>query len=202
MVTATTERAAADPQIDGAGQLYLTCTLAGGRYLVAAGVVREIEEASGVTPIPATPAWLRGVMNLRGTIIAVADLAAFLGLAADGTGDEALICTTGEPTGAGGEDQFIALAVDAVSTIRSLRTDELLPLPERERVGVDRYLAGLYRTPSHDGVAGELLGVLDVALLLAALLGALDGAPTEYSRPLAPAHRSIVAARTIDHDGK
>jgi len=140
--------------------------------------VREVEEVSGVTPIPAAPPWLRGVMNLRGMIIAVADLAAFLGMASTGTGDEALICITGEPTGAGGEDQFIALTVDAVSTIRSLGADELLPLTERDRVGIDRYLAGLYRTPARDGVAGELLGVLDLEVLLGALLGALDSALT------------------------
>jgi len=178
MVTATTERATPVPQASGTGRLYLTCTLAGGRYLVAAGVVREVEEVTSVTPIPAAPPWLRGVMNLRGTIIAVADLAAFLGLPSTGTGDEALICITGEPTGVGGEDQFIALAVDAVSTIRSLREGELLPLPEHDHVGIDRYLAGLYRTPARDGAAGELLGVLDVEVLLAALLGALDSALT------------------------
>ncbi len=178
MVTATTERATPAPQTGSAGRLYLTCTLAGRRYLAAAGVVREVEEVSGVTPIPAAPPWLRGVMNLRGTIIAVADLAAFLGMASTGTGDEALICITGEPTGAGGEDQFIALTVDAVSTIRSLGVDELLPLTERDRVGIDRYLAGLYRTPARDGVAGELLGVLDLEVLLGALLGALDSALT------------------------
>ena len=178
MVTATNERATPTPQATGEGRLYLTCTLAGERYLVAAGVVREVEEVTSVTPIPAAPAWLRGVMNLRGTIVAVADLAAFLGLESTGTGDEALICITGEPTGVGGEEQFIALAVDAVSTIRSLREGELLPLPERDRVGIDRYLAGLYRTPTREGNSGELLGVLDVEVLLVTLLGALDSALT------------------------
>lgn len=174
MVTATTAHATPAPPSGRAGQLYLTCTLAGERYLVAAGVVREVEEVSGVTPIPAAPSWLRGVMNLRGTIVAVADLATFLGLEAAGTGEEALICITGESTGTGGEDQFIALTVDAVSTIRALGADELLPLPERDQAGIDRYLAGLYRTPARDGVAGELLGVLDLEVLLGALLGALD----------------------------
>jgi purine-binding chemotaxis protein CheW len=176
MVAATPERATAAPQTGSAGRLYLTCTLAGGRYLVAAGVVREVEEVSGVTPIPAAPSWLRGVMNLRGTIVAVADLATFLGMESTGTGAEALICVTGEPTGASGEDQFIALAVEAVSTIRSLGTDELLPLTGHDRVGIDRYLAGLYRTPARDGAAGELLGVLDLEALLTALLGSLDSA--------------------------
>jgi len=178
MVTATTARATVTPQAGSAGRLYLTCTLAGARYLVAAGVVREVEEVRGVTPIPTAPLWLRGVMNLRGTILAVADLAAFLGLESTGTADEALICVAGEPTGTGGEDQFIALAIDAVSTIRSLGADELLPLPERDRVGIDRYLAGLYRAPARDGGAGELLGVIDLEVLLGALLDALDSALT------------------------
>lgn len=157
------------------GRLYLTCTLGGGRYLAPAGVVREVEEVGRVTPLPTTPVWLRGVMNLRGTIIAVADLAMFLGLdAAVAPAAEVLICATGAPTAGGGEDQFIALAVDAVSTIRSLRAGELLPVPEHDHSGAERYLAGLYRTPARDGVAGELLGVLDLERLLAALMAATN----------------------------
>ncbi len=156
----------------GAGQLYLTCMLAGARYLVPASAVREVEEVGAITPMPATPPWLRGVMNLRGTIVGVVDLAHFLGLVADQSlGTEALICA---PKGAGGDgddDLLIALAVEAVSNIRTLAVADVLPLPEQSQSGaITAYLIGLYRAPAGVNRGEELLGVLDLDALLHAVV--------------------------------
>ncbi len=157
---------------EGAGQLYLTCVLAGARYLVPASAVREVEEVGAITPMPATPSWLRGVMNLRGTIVGVVDLAHFLGLAADQSlATEALVCA---PRGAGREgddDLLIALAVEAVSNIRTLAATDILPLPEQPQSGaIAAYLIGLYRAPAGVNRGEELLGVLDLEALLHALV--------------------------------
>lgn len=163
----------------GAGQLYLTCVLVGARYLVPASAVREVEEVGAITPVPATPPWLRGVMNLRGTIVGVVELAQLLGLAPEQgeltPGTEALLCA---PRGEGrdGEDELlIALAVEAVSNIRTLAAGELLPLPEQPSSGaLAPYLIGLYRAPAGANRGDELLGVLDLEALLRTL--AIDGA--------------------------
>ena len=143
----------------GERQLYLTCTMGGSTFLVSEDAIREVEEVGTVTPVPNTPSWLRGVMNLRGDIIGVIDLAHVLGLTHEGTtGSEALIYTAGELT--------IALAVDTVSAMRSLTSVEILPLPEQfeggqgEAVGS---LVGLYRAPE------GLIGVLDLERLVRAL---------------------------------
>jgi purine-binding chemotaxis protein CheW len=154
-------------------RLYLTCTMAGMSYLVPTGVVREVEEVGAVTPVPATPQWLRGVMNLRGTIIAVVDLAHFLGLtAAPGNSAEALICALDD-------ELTLALAVDTVSTIRTLAQTEILPLPEQAaaetRDPVFQYLTGLYRVTPGD--ADGLLGVLDLTGLLRTLIAERLGVP-------------------------
>lgn len=149
-----------------APRLYLTCTMAGMSYLVPTSAVREVEEVGAITPVPATPRWLRGVMNLRGAIVAVVDLALFLGLTAmPGAGTEALICTLDD-------DLTLALAVDTVSTIRTLTQAEILPLPEQAtgetRDPVFHYLTGLYRVASGD--AAGLLGVLNLTSLLHTLV--------------------------------
>jgi len=154
-------------------RLYLTCTMAGMSYLVPTGVVREVEEVGAVTPVPATPQWLRGVMNLRGTIIAVVDLAHFLGLTAvPGNSAEALICALDD-------ELTLALAVDTVSTIRTLAQTEILPLPEQAaaetRDPVFQYLTGLYRVTPGD--ADGLLGVLDLTGLLRTLIAERLGVP-------------------------
>jgi chemotaxis signal transduction protein len=136
-------------------RLYLTCTMAGMSYLVPTGVVREVEEVGAVTPVPATPQWLRGVMNLRGTISA-----------------EALICALDD-------ELTLALAVDTVSTIRTLAQTEILPLPEQAaaetRDPVFQYLTGLYRVTPGD--ADGLLGVLDLTGLLRTLIAERLGVP-------------------------
>lgn len=156
----------------GTGQLYLTCMLAGARYLVPASAVREVEEVGAITPMPATPPWLRGVMNLRGTIVGVVDLAQFLGLVADQSlSTEALVCSSRGAGREGDDDMLIALAVEAVSNIRTLASADILPLPEQPQSGaIAAYLSGLYRAPAGVNRGEELLGVLDLDALLHALV--------------------------------
>jgi len=81
MVTTASPRNERQAPVQEADRLYLTCALAGKRYLLPTRMVREVEEIGAITPVPATPTWLRGVMNLRGTIVPVIDLAHFLDLA-------------------------------------------------------------------------------------------------------------------------
>jgi len=144
------------PASDGARQIYLTCAMHGASYLVPMAAIREVEEVGGLTPVPNTPPWLRGVMNLRGTIVPVVDVARFLGFTEElSRGAEALIC--------GDDDAPLALLVDAVGTIRPATGAEIAPVPEHVEGMLARYLTGLYRAP--DG----LLGVLDFRQLLRAL---------------------------------
>lgn len=164
-----------------AERLHLTCTLAGQRYLLTAGAVREVEEIGAITPVPATSPWLRGVMNLRGTIIAVVDLAHFLGLSADVVnGNEALICAPGTGERGAEDDLLLAIAVESVSTIRMLDTTEILPLPERGGGESAPYLRGYFRAAAPGGATAELLGVLDLDAVLRALLQAQQEGEQPY----------------------
>jgi purine-binding chemotaxis protein CheW len=56
------------------GSQYLTFRLAEEEYGVEILKVQEIKGYSAITPIPNTPPYLKGVMNLRGTIVPVVDL--------------------------------------------------------------------------------------------------------------------------------
>ena len=171
---------AAGVEVDDAAprRLYLTCVVGGETYLVPAGSIREVEEVRAVTPVPNTPAWLLGVMNLRGSIVGVADLARFLGLAGPGPqprpAPAGSASTTAEALVCGQDEATVALAVEAVSAIRPLADAEILPLPALHGEGqgaaahtATRYLAGLYRE------AGDaaLVGVLDLDRVLRALEG-------------------------------
>lgn len=59
---------------------YLSFTLAGVEYGVGILKVREILQFEAITRVPSTPRSVRGVINLRGAVVPVLDLAAKLGL--------------------------------------------------------------------------------------------------------------------------
>src|SRR5713226_2871753 len=61
---------------------YLTFFLAGEEYAITILQVTDIIECGVVTRVPGTPPWIRGVHNLRGTVVPVIDLAIKFGLPA------------------------------------------------------------------------------------------------------------------------
>lgn len=61
------------------GRRLLRFRAAGEMYACDLGVVREIVRVRPVTRLPGTPAWVMGIMNLRGTLLTVVDLSARLG---------------------------------------------------------------------------------------------------------------------------
>lgn len=60
----------------------LTFDLGHERYGIDVSCVRSVRPAPAITPIPNTPVFYRGVVNLRGKIITVLDLRAFFGMEA------------------------------------------------------------------------------------------------------------------------
>lgn len=59
---------------------YLSFFIAGEEYAVGILRVREIIEYESVTRVPGAPEWIRGVTNLRGSVLPVVDLAMKFGL--------------------------------------------------------------------------------------------------------------------------
>lgn len=61
-------------------QQYLTFFLADEEYAVSIRRVKEIIEYTAITKVPKVPLWIRGVINLRGNVVPVVDLAVRFGL--------------------------------------------------------------------------------------------------------------------------
>jgi purine-binding chemotaxis protein CheW len=106
------------------GGQYLTFRLGDEEYGVEILKVQEIKGYSAITPIPNTPAYLKGVMNLRGTIVPVVDLRAKFGMAqADYTPFTVIIVVTVGP-------KVMGLVVDAVSDVLDIRSASIDRPPE------------------------------------------------------------------------
>jgi purine-binding chemotaxis protein CheW len=129
------------------GSQYLTFSLGREEYGVDILKVQEIKGYSAITPIPNTPPYVKGVMNLRGTIIPVVDLRSKLGMAAAEYTPFTVIVVVkvGSKT--------MGLVVDAVSDVLNIPGTSLQPAPDFGAQVDAAFISGLAR-------AGDKLVVL------------------------------------------
>jgi purine-binding chemotaxis protein CheW len=122
-------------------QQYLTFLLAGEEYALTIAKVKEIIEYVTITIVPKTPSWIRGVINLRGAVVPVVDLAVKFGMEARPvTKTTCIVILEGCF-----EDQSTPVGVitDSVSQVIGLSRDEVRDPPSfGTRVRVD-YLLGV-----------------------------------------------------------
>lgn len=102
---------------------YLTFITAGEEYAIAIVKVREIIEFEAVTTVPNTPVWIRGVTNLRGSVVAVVDLATKFGLPASRISKFSCIIIT--EVMFHGESLIMGVLADSVSQVIDLTDDEI-----------------------------------------------------------------------------
>ena len=67
-------------QEEAVQQQYLTFFLVDEEYAVGIQRVKEIIEYTAITKVPKVPMWIRGVINLRGNVVPVVDLAVRFGM--------------------------------------------------------------------------------------------------------------------------
>lgn len=119
---------------------YLTFHLSGGEYGVSLVRVREIIEYQEPTAVPHAPRVVRGLINLRGAVLPVVDLAVKLGLAARPITRKTCIVVVE----LGGRDRDVmGIAADAVSRVLELEDGEIQPAPDFGLPVRPDYLRGL-----------------------------------------------------------
>lgn len=107
---------------------YLTFTLAGEEYAVTILKVREIVRYDPtLTAVPAMPAWVRGVMNLRGSVVPVVDLAVKFGAPSRVITNRT--CVVVMEASVNGDQTVIGVIADAVSQVLALASGEVEPPP-------------------------------------------------------------------------
>lgn len=143
---------------------YLTFTLAQEGYGVEILKVREIIGIMDITPLPQTPPYLKGVINLRGRIIPVIDLR--LKFDMQGAAHTERTCIIVVEVENGGNQVSIGVVVDSVSEVLNIGREELEPPPSfGVRVQSD-YLLGIAKTKGGVKILLDLQWVLTSAELL------------------------------------
>lgn len=105
-----------------AGQ-FLTFRLKDRPYGVPIASVREINRVSDISPVPQTPSFVAGIMNLRGKVVPVVNLRMKFGFdKTENTNETCIIVIEGV-------DGQIGMIVDSVSGVVELSEDQIEPAP-------------------------------------------------------------------------
>ncbi len=129
--------------------------LVGGQdYSVNIMSVREIRGGAKATTLPHSPDYVRGVINLRGTVLPIMDLSKRLGMSVETDATRNVIIVVAV------EDQTVGLMVDAVSDILSIPDTEMQPPPEMQADRERNFVSALTI------VEGRMIRVLDLNAVL------------------------------------
>ena len=110
------------------GAQFLTFTLGDEVFAMDIRNVREIIQYGTMTRVPLMPAFVRGVMNLRGAVVPVIDLQARFGRAVAEVGKKT--CVVIFDAHRDGERVELGLMVDAVSEVVEIPADRIEPPPQ------------------------------------------------------------------------
>ena len=120
---------------------YLTFFTAGEEYGINIGKVKEIVKFEAVTAVPNTPPWIRGVTNLRGTVVPVVDLAVKFGMTVSGISKFSCIIIT--EVLFQGENLTMGVLADSVSQVVELSAGEIEETPPFGTRVKTEYLLGM-----------------------------------------------------------
>lgn len=120
-------RAVGSPAGAGVPAQFLTFTLGEEVFAMDIRTVREIIQVGPMTTVPLMPAFVRGVINLRGAVVPVIDLQARFGRPAAAVGKKTCIVIFDSLRD--DERVELGLLVDAVSEVIDIAPDQIEPPP-------------------------------------------------------------------------
>ncbi len=117
---------------------YLSFSLGNEEYAIPLLVVKEVIAIPEVTPIPFTPNYFLGLMNLRGQVISVLDLRTKLGIKPSTSAENAVIICDLDPISLG-------VIVDSINSVVSPDENELSGRPDTQNAKASEYITNIYR---------------------------------------------------------
>ena len=121
----TTDRSQVERDLDH--HQYLTFSLSVEMFAIGIQRVREIIEYDNVTTVPMMPSFVRGVINLRGSVVPVIDLSARFGRAVSEV--HRRTCIVIIEVEHEGVEQELGVVVDAVSEVLEIPREDIEPAP-------------------------------------------------------------------------
>ena len=135
------------------GGKFLTFSLGKESYGLGILQVREIIRLPEITKVPCMPSYLRGVINLRGKVVPVADLRAKFGLSSASQSERTCVIVVELAAGA---KTLMGLVVDAVEEVSNINAADIEPTPDFGASLNTNYILGIAK------VKGGVKTLLDI----------------------------------------
>ena len=149
------------------GGEYLTFILGSEEYGIEILKVQEIRSYEAVTKIANTPDFIKGVINLRGSIVPIIDLRMRFRLDQAEYNDTTVVIILNL------DNRTIGMVVDGVSDVLELKESQISPVPELVASIDTKYLLGLGTSD------GRMLILVDIEQLMSSKEMALMEAASE-----------------------
>jgi purine-binding chemotaxis protein CheW len=150
---------------------YLTFLLAGEMFSIDILRIKEIIWYAGVTGVPMMPACIRGVINLRGAVVPVMDLAARFGKPSTADTKSTCIVIIEVAEAGANEHQNMGVVVDAVQAVLEIPASEIEPPPTFGAKIRSEFIEGIGK------VNGKFVIILNASKVLSQdEIGAMGGA--------------------------
>jgi purine-binding chemotaxis protein CheW len=128
-------------------QTYLSFKMSEELFAINVSKVINILEMSHITRVPKTPSYMKGVINLRGSVLPVVDLRIKFGLPeAENTVDTSIIVLNIEKEG---EIIMLGTLVDAVREVLELKDEDIAESPSIGTKYNSGFIQGMYRMDEH-----------------------------------------------------
>ncbi|HMM37711.1 MULTISPECIES: chemotaxis protein CheW [Desulfovibrio] len=157
---------------------FLTFTLGKEIFALDIGTVREVLELTTITKIPRTPAYMRGVINLRGHAVPVVDMRLKLGMSKGS--DTVDTCIIIVEIDFDGERTVMGALVDSVREVFEMAPEAIEPAPRMGAAVNAEYIRGMGRQDENFIIIldiGRIFSAEELALVRG--MGQKDAAPRE-----------------------
>jgi len=158
MQTQSTEQGVSSENIGEQGAQFLTFLLNKEVYGVNILNIREIVDYGHITPVPMMPSFIAGVINLRGSVVPVVDLALrFSEKSSEKTKRSSIVIMEVKDQE---ETLEVGIIVDVVNEVLELKSSEIEPAPSfGTKIRTD-FISGMGK------VSDQLLVLLDIENIL------------------------------------
>lgn len=152
----------AEPTTETTNQ-YLTFVMGGENYAIPVTSIREVLIVPKVTRIPRMPEFMRGVINLRGSVVPILDLKLKFGIGETEMTNETAIVVVEIPFGNADDGEgllHLGIFTDAVKKVLTISKEEIEPPPKIGTKIKTNFILGM----GH--VEGDFIVILDIREVL------------------------------------
>ena len=175
LVRSAKNEVAARQDTQAQGRQYLTFTLGAESFAIVIATIKEIIEYRQPTDVPMMPAFIRGVINLRGRVVPVIDLSVRFGR---GRGEVSRrTCIVILEIVHDGIEQDVGVVVDAVSAVLDIADADIEPPPSFGAKLRSDFMTGMGKLDEKFVIILDTNRVLSIEEL--AQLGGIDGETAE-----------------------